>query len=126
MKIEFDIPKWAVGRHIYIFAGTELLGIKEARTVHEDGEHKIKYLPLRLKAEDGRCNRCGKCCQTTGFRREHLIQIKKALHGYKDYGGKCAFLTDEGCLLGVRIPFSCLRSDCTGREDCTEKLVVIE
>lgn len=126
MKIEFDVPEWALGRHIYIFAGAELLGKKETKVVHEDGKHVFKYLPIKIKPADGRCNRCGNCCESTGFSRSHLVEIKRALHGFKDYDGACAFLTDEGCLLGARIPFSCLRSVCTGHEDCSEKLMVVD
>lgn len=126
MKIEFEVPEWAIRRHIYIFTGNELLAKKECRILHKNGEHVAEYLPLRIKPENGRCNRCGNCCQTTGFLRGHLIEIKKALHGFKDYDGPCPFLTDEGCLMGARIPFSCLRSICTDYDGCTEKLEVVE
>ena len=55
-----------------------------------------------------------------------FVKMKKALHGFKDYGGKCPFLEKEGCMLGSRIPFSCIRAECTGYENCTERLEVVE
>lgn len=125
MKIEFEVPDWAIGRHIYIFAGNELLAKKEVRIVHENGEHVAKYLPLKIKPEDGRCTGCGSCCITTSFSRKTFIAMKKALHGFKDYDIRCPFATDSGCLLGSKIPYSCVRSICTGYEGCTEKLEAI-
>lgn len=126
MKVEFEVPEWAIGRHIYIFAGAELLGRQECNISHDkEGKHSISYFPLKIKPENGRCNRCGNCCITTGFMRSQLVEIKKALHGFKDYDGPCPFLTDEGCLLGARIPFSCIRSICTDYEGCTEMLEVV-
>lgn len=92
---------------------------------HKDGKHIISYLPLRLKPSDGRCTGCGSCCETTSFSRKLLIEMKKALHGFRDYGKKCPFITDSGCLLGSKIPHSCSRSLCTGFDGCTEKLEVL-
>lgn len=130
MRIEFEVPEWAIGRHIYFFAGNELLGNKEVRISHEKEngkwEHVIKYLPLKLKPVHSRCTGCGTCCNTTSPNRKLLIEMKKALHGFKDYDKKCPFITSTGCLLGPRIPFSCARSLCTDYEGCTEKLVVVE
>lgn len=129
MKIEFEIPEWAIGRHIYIFAGNELLGKKEVRVVHEKENDKWKhisnYLPLMIKPEDGRCNGCGSCCNTTSFSRKTFIKMKKALHGFKSYEERCPFATDSGCMLGPKIPYSCVRSVCTDYEECTERLEVV-
>ena len=62
MRIEFEVPEWAMGKHIYIFAGMELLGDKQVRVIHKDGKHATYYLPLRIKPADGRCSGCGDCC----------------------------------------------------------------
>jgi hypothetical protein len=130
MKIEFKVPEWALGRHIYIFAGNELLGNKEVRVSHKltngKWEHITTYLPLKIKPADGRCTGCGTCCNTTSPNRKLIIAMKKALHGFRDYGKRCPFITDSGCMLGPRIPYSCVRSLCTDYEGCTERLEVIE
>lgn len=57
MKIELDIPEWAQERHIYVFAGIELLGVKTPGG------------PLKVKT--GRCSMCGRCCKSC----EHLLTI---------------------------------------------------
>ena len=101
MRISFGVPKWAIGKHIYIFAGSELLGEKQARVIHEGGKHVIKYLPLKIKQEDGRCNGCGVCCRD------------------------CPFISPSGCSFKNKIPFSCARSVCTHFEGCTEKFVEV-
>lgn len=102
MKIEFEVPEWAIGKHIYIFAGSELLGEKQSIVVHEGGKHVTIHLPLKIKQKDGRCNGCGECCKG------------------------CPFITPNGCLFKNRIPFSCVRSVCTHFEGCTEKFVEVE
>lgn len=102
MKIEFEVPNWAIGKHIYIFAGRELLGKMDCSVFHEDGKHMTQYSELRLKPADGRCTGCGECCKS------------------------CPFLRPQGCLLGVMIPFSCIRSVCTDYEGCTERLEVVK
>lgn len=98
MKIEFDVPEWVIGKHIYIFAGAELLGIKEVKIVHENGKHVTKYLPLKIKPNEGRCNGCGVCCEG------------------------CSSLSQDGCSLKAEIPFKCIRSICTHIEECSERL----
>lgn len=126
MKIEFDVPEWVIGRQIYIFAGNELLADKRVQVHHENGKHIVSYLPLRLKPEKGRCTGCGSCCATTSFSRKTFIAMKKALHGFKDYEKRCPFITDDGCMLGPKIPYSCVRSLCTDYDGCTERLEVVE
>lgn len=126
MKFEIEIPEWAYGKNIHIFAGVEKLAEVLVKTVHENGKHIAKYLPLKIKPEDGRCTGCGSCCNSVGISRKLLIDMKKALHGFKDYEGKCPFITDTGCLLRGWIPFSCAKSICTDYEGCTERLEVIE
>lgn len=129
MKIEFDVPEWAIGKHIHIFAGSELLGNKECRIAHENGEHVIKYLPLKIKQEEGRCNGCGTCCENGKFPPKLLEMLLKAIiHKRKTDpdSEKCEFLGDNGCIFGAWIPFSCARSVMTGNEGCTEKLEEVE
>ena len=103
MKITFRVPDWALGSNINIFAGRELLGVKRCLISHEDGKHVSKYLPLEIKPKEGRCTGCGECCKG------------------------CPFSTPTGCMLGSRIPYSCLRSVCTNNfAGCTEILEVVE
>ena len=102
MKIEFEVPDWAYGKRIYIFAGHELLGDKRTIVSHKDRKHVVGYQPLRIKPADGRCTGCGTCCKG------------------------CTFITPSGCLLGSKIPHSCARSLCTGFDGCTERLEVVE
>lgn len=102
------MPEWARGKHLYIFAGAELLGFKECIITHSDRNehgnitHITAYKQLRIKPEDGRCNGCGKCCNG------------------------CPFLKPQGCSFVQMIPFSCVKSICTDYEGCTEKLEVVE
>jgi hypothetical protein len=49
VKIEIEIPDWADGRHVYVFAGIELAAFKHAGA------------PWRVKSS--RCSMCGKCCE---------------------------------------------------------------
>lgn len=49
MRIELEIPKWAEGRNIRIFAGVEALA-------NYCASKKTLYIKTK------RCNLCGKCC----------------------------------------------------------------
>ncbi len=132
VRVEFDIPEWAIGRHIHFFAGTELLGNKEFRRekIRTDRgvEYKEYYLPTMIKPGDGRCTGCGDCCESSGV-PEHLLKfmyeaVRKLPEDHDFTKGPCALLTEEGCGLGAWIPFSCIRSNCEGwSENCTERLV---
>jgi len=103
MNIEFKLPKWSIGKHIYIFAGVELLGFKECVISHDiNKNHIIAYKKLRIKPGDGRCTGCGECCKG------------------------CIFLRTDGCSFKAWIPFSCAKSICTNYEGCTERLEEIE
>ena len=133
LEIAITIPDWAFGKNISVFAGDELLAQKQFRREKKriNGKIEIKeyYLPLKLKPDNGRCNGCGDCCSTgLPFSREKAIDIKKRLRDYtkKHYEGSCPFLDDNGCSLGVNIPFGCARSDCSGFRNCTEKLIELE
>lgn len=126
LKIEFEVPEWAIGKHIYIFAGTELLGDKQVRTVHKNGKHVNKYLPLRIKPENGRCTGCGDCCQMISKGDSHFLKTMREVLLTKDLEGICPFYSDNGCVLGSFTPFSCLRSYCAGIGKCTEKLIEVE
>ena len=124
MRIEFEVPDWVIGSHIYVFAGTELLADKRVQVVHENGEHVTKYLPLRIKPEGGRCNGCGTCCEDGSvFPMEIMVKIKEALKQETEH---CEFLTKTGCLLGSNIPFSCVRSLCTHYDGCSELMKEVE
>jgi hypothetical protein len=125
IKIEFKVPEWAIGKHIYIFAGSELLGIKESRIYHKNGEHIRTYLPLKIKMEDGRCNGCGDCCNLLSTKDS--LFLKTMYERLKDFDeGSCPFSSDEGCVLKSFTPFSCLRSVCSHIGNCSEKLTVVE
>jgi len=126
MKIEFEVPEWAIGKHIHIFAGTELLGNKEARVYHEDGKHKIMYLPLKIKQEDGRCNGCGNCCQIISDKDSFFLKTMQEVLLKNLDSGICPFYSDDGCVLKSFTPFSCLRSDCSGIKGCSEKFEEVE
>jgi hypothetical protein len=130
VKVTFDIPDWAIGRHIHIFAGVELLGQMEFRSEKIKTEDGVKrenhYMPLKMKV--GRCNGCGDCCGTGGspFSFQLLEEIKQRLMFYEHQGTgtACPLLGDSGCILGSAIPFQCASSNCEGwSENCTEKLV---
>lgn len=131
VKIEFEIPDWASGRNIYIFAGTELLGIKESHIYFnkQEKKHQVDTSPvIKLKPVDGRCNGCGDCCSQGGspFPQDMLADMQFRLADYiYSKTGRCPMLDDkEGCIMKGRIPFSCARSNCEGwSENCTEKLI---
>ncbi len=136
MKIEVNVPDWAIGKDIYLFSGSELLGHLQfhyKKTRQDDGSilRENKYFPLKLKPAEGRCNGCGDCCSTGGspFNKHTLYEIQSRLLNY-DYAGsgtKCPLLADDGCVMRGSIPFSCAKSNCEGwSENCTEKLVPID
>jgi hypothetical protein len=121
MEIRFEIPDWVEYQNIYVFAGTEVLAILECEVYHKDGDHKKRYLPLKVKPSDGRCTGCGSCCSAGGIPSALLEKMKKSLDGHSLEGtDSCPFLTDDGCMLGAWIPFSCAKSVCTTYEGCTE------
>jgi hypothetical protein len=51
--IIMDIPEWAKDRHIFIFAGSELLAKKEVRAIRQDGKLVTVRQPLMIKPENG-------------------------------------------------------------------------
>lgn len=140
MKIEFEVPDWAIGRQINIFAGSELLGQKifHRDKNRADGKLTTKeyYTPLQIKTkEEYKCNGCGDCCNMSGVPEKIVDRIKE--YAILDAtGGKretaCPMLGREelghfGCILGAWIPFSCAKSNCEGwSENCSEKLVPVE
>jgi len=136
VKIELEIPDWAIGRHITVLAGVELLAQMQfiyTKTTNPDGTitRIKKYMPMAVKPEDGRCNGCGDCCSTGGspFSKGLLEKIQSRLKDYEwqGTGNPCPLLGDEGCTLGTSIPYSCISSNCEGwSENCTEKLISID
>lgn len=132
MKITFDLPDWAVGKTINIFAGRELLAKKEVE-VSFDGKVHVVYPDQLLKVKtlpEYCCNGCGDCCSTGGspFSKQILTEIKKRLKDYEwqGTGTKCPLLADDGCSMKGSIPFSCAKSNCEGwSETCSEKLVEV-
>ncbi len=126
MKITLNVPEWAIGRHIYIFAGRELLAQKECLIIHKNNEHIAKYQPLKIKPPDGRCTGCGSCCGLNGIAESLLEDMKDALNNYGFPSPECPFITKSGCLLKGWIPFSCAKSICTDYKGCTERLEEIK
>ena len=91
-----EIPDWAIGRHLYLFAGIELVAFQL------QGEKEILL-------KSGRCSGCGKCCMS-------FVNHKFFFKTYD--GGVCEYLrprADENgeiiegheCALGVGRPFFC-------------------
>lgn len=137
VTVTFDIPEWAIGRHINIFAGTELLGkmqyIKHKIPLHYGGVYRSSYYkPLTIKNDESmRCSGCGDCCSTGGaFAHEDILHnMKERLNNYTySQEGACVFYdTNTGCIMKGSIPFSCAKSNCEGWSDnCTEKLITLE
>lgn len=134
MKVTFDIPKWAFGKTIHIFAGTELLANKEFRREKNKVNGKIEvkehYLPLKIKSNDERCNGCGDCCNTgLPMNKQQTIDLTDRLLKYlnkDDFTKPCPILNENGCSLGPNIPFGCIRSVCSDFDNCTERLIELE
>ena len=130
VKIEIEIPEWAIGRHINVFAGVELLAqmffnVKKVRNEDNSITRERKYEQLKLKPNDGRCTGCSDCCNDGGPSQLQLIYETIKEKGYKQKE-PCPMLTPSGCGLGAAIPFSCASSNCEGwSKYCTEKLVAI-
>lgn len=107
MKFVVDVPDWALGRHLYLFAGIELVAMK-------------MYGEDQMWIKTDRCSMCGKCCG--GFQKWYFPQ---------DENGICTCLKEEedgkqGCNLGVARPFYCAVAD--GQEknsDCTVRYMKI-
>lgn len=135
-SIKFEIPSWAFGRQINIFAGNELLAQKifVREKIRQNDELIIKeyYRPLKIKAgENNRCNGCGDCCSTGGspFAPKLLKEIQERLRDYEwqGTGTKCPLLAEDGCSMKGSIPFSCAKSNCQGwSKNCTEQLIELE
>lgn len=133
-EITFEIPEWAVGRHISILAGIELLGRLDFHRdkKKENGKLTIKeyYKPLKLKTDQSmRCNGCGDCCGSAGLQKEFLLRIAhKILQHDFDNNPACALYDPKhGCTMGMNTPTSCIISNCEGWSDnCSERLVRID
>ena len=92
MKIEIEIPDWALEHHLYLLSGTELVAIKYL----EENEWKIKT---------SRCRQCGGCC---------LVHPKNNPHFPLNEDGSCSKLIEDGhkrlCSLGMDKPLVCIVS----------------
>ena len=95
MKIELEIPDWTKGEHIYIFSNQELIAYSQY--LIKKNPKREGYTPFKIKIQ--RCNGCGDCCESGS--------------PFNDKDIPCPHLTTTGCGLGVNIPFSCARSDCS-------------
>jgi hypothetical protein len=96
MRIEIDIPDWAVQeqRNLFIFAGMELVAYRN----HGEEHWKVKI---------ARCNHCGRCC--VRVKCQHLVS-----DGPKQI-----------CALGSSRSFSCSSGVIEGRDGCTEAYVTV-
>lgn len=86
MKIELEVPDWAAGKHLRVFAGMEMVAVRPL-----DKE----WLIVQQK-----CTQCGKCCQDVG---DDWI--------FGTLGGACVHFepTKEGGVCGLKghRPFAC-------------------
>lgn len=93
MSLIINMPEWAQERHIYVFAGIELLA------------YKLKGRELKVKTS--RCSMCGKCCVIRGEPCQHLVA-----------DGKDKMVCDYG----LARPFSCSIGRGAARvPECTER-----
>lgn len=104
IELKIELPKWVKGKHIYVFADTELLAYTNF-IIEKIPEKREYYTPLKVKVS--RCNGCSQCCESgSPFNDEK----------------PCPHLTENGCDLGHNIPFGCARSDCSITFDkCSER-----
>lgn len=121
MNIKFEIPKWAEKKNVTVFVGNELVAqYIPKRVINNRKQHVYVKVPLLVKSN--RCEGCGECCESGApFTSEEVIEIIRRLKEYLP-DTSCPLLTEEGCILGDRIPFSCARSDCSKHfSRCTER-----
>jgi len=109
VTIDVNIPDWAKGRNLRIFAGIELLAYK--RPTDEKWHVKVS-----------RCNMCGKCCMN--------LPDYHYLREWRDpETGNCKYLEKRGdtyeCKLGMGRPFACCMSNPSRIEECSEKFEVV-
>lgn len=103
MKIELEIPDWVEGKHLYLLAGQELVA--------------YKYLDVPWQIKDGRCNMCGKCCESFPKNRTDNREPKSI-------NGRCVHLQDnedgtKTCSLGIYRPYKCVIA-LNNEKECTE------
>lgn len=101
MKIEIDIPDWVEEKHLYLFAGIELVA--------------YKYLNEDWKIKTSRCNMCGKCCEN----------LKNDTAYPPVINNKCIHLINDGnkktCGLAINRPFRCGMPQIQIKDGCSEK-----
>jgi len=112
------VPKWAIGRNIYIFAGVNMLAQK-----HVEKVKPLKYKKLEVVTVP--CNMCGECCRN----------LNSDWHMGVDEKGTCIHLKHEVwpsvgdvyvCDLDGRLPFSCSSGSPSDKPYCCVKLQTVE
>jgi len=99
-----ELPVWVEGKHLYFFAGIELLA--------------YKYLDVPWQIKVSRCHECGGCCMNLGeVSQQEFVKVTD---------GSCTMLIADGtkmvCSLGSARPFSCSAGvGLKNVEGCTEK-----
>jgi len=94
IKVNIQLPDWADGKDIFVFAGSE----EVARKVPDQDSWWVKV---------GRCEQCGKCCSDLGSGEGHPFAV---------INGVCEHLKDGGCGLRGYRPFACCIGG--GSSDC--------
>ena len=95
--------------------------MQETKAKKIDGKRVTFVGPLLQKPADGRCNGCGACCLSSSMSDRIFQLMKECLDNPPEEG--CPFMGENGCKLGMWIPFTCVKSVCTHYEGCSERLV---
>ncbi len=113
--IQLEVPEWAEGRHIYIFAGREVVA------------RKLIDKPFEIKTV--RCNLCGECCHHVSSswpfgRNEEGACAKLKYERVKHADGRI----DEGYFCrasGPIVPFTCCKGRGMDPELCCVRFKVV-
>ena len=102
VTITLTIPEWALGRHIYVIAGGEVIAYKNVAKALPD----LEYGPLMIKTV--RCDKCGECCRADGC--EYLK--------HEVWNGVEVWVCDESKLLMGSRPFNCVIGNESSEPHC--------